>query len=266
MRAINIPLKLLLLATIPLLSVCGDALSADCWLGEHFTKLQNYSMRITQEGLSREQCLTACKVDLVSAGQICNRLGAAFEKSVEFGCFYKSDGSPIELLLQSPPDFYGCTEVCECPEGKWYEDFRQHCVEPTGMAVPQMPNGDKGGGYYAKDEYLFRATSKASCRTLPSGVPTFRTAGAETSDRWTAWMNLDRPGGNGDMEHLNSYIKVGKVCARPVEIQCRTTAGLSWLDAGQIYICNRSIGGICTNNTQAEGTKCLDYEVRFLCP
>ena len=58
----------------------------------------------------------------------------------------------------------------------------------------------------------------------------------------------------------------GKVCTRPIVAQCRTLAGVGWLETGQVYTCNRNVGGVCTNYTQAEGTHCLDYEVRFLCP
>lgn len=259
-------IKLLALATVLLISICDNAQAAECWLGEHFTRLQNYAAQNGQDDISREQCLAVCKADIGSAKQICNRLGTSYVNKVEFGCFYKSGNTPIELLLKSPQNFYGCTEVCECPEGKWYEDFRHHCVEPTGKAVPDMPNGDKGGGYYVKDGYLFKSTGEAACRTLPSGEPDVRSTGAESAGRWTPWMNIDQPGGNGDMEALNSYIKSGKVCTRPVEVQCRTAAGVSWLDTGQVYVCNRNVGGVCTNRTQAEGEKCLDYEVRFLCP
>lgn len=258
--------KLLALAIVTLISTCNDALSAECWLGEHFTRLQNYTVQSGKNDNSREQCLAVCKADADSAKQICNRLGTTYVNKVEFGCFYKSGSNPTELLLKAPSNFYGCTEVCECLEGGWYEEFRHHCVEPTGIAVANMPNGDKGGGYYAKDEYLFKSTGKAACRTLPSGEPDVRRAGTEFAGRWTPWMNTDQPGGNGDWEALNAYIKSGKACIRPIEVQCRTEAGVSWLDAGQVYSCNRNTGGTCVNNAQTKGEICLDYEVRFLCP
>ena len=259
-------IKLLALVVVSVISVTNYALAAECWLGEYFTRLQNYTVQDENDGLSRDQCLAVCKADVSSAKQICDRLGSPYVHKVEFGCFYKSGNNSIELLLKSPPNFYGCTEVCDCPEGKWYEDFRHHCVESTGTEVPNMPNGDKGGGYYVKDGYLFKSTGNAACRTLPSGEPAVNTTGAESAGRWTPWMNIDQPGGNGDMEALNAYIKSGKICTRPIEVQCRTEAGVSWLDAGRVYVCNRNVGGICTNHTQPEGEKCLDYEVRFLCP
>jgi hypothetical protein len=129
-----------------------------------------------------------------------------------------------------------------------------------------MPNGDKGGGYFVKDGFLFQDASEADCRVLPSGQPQSIKPGSIQSGQWTSWMNLDAPSGHGDIEGLQAFIMNGTVCPRPIDIQCRTKAGVDWLDTGQIYTCHTSVGGVCTNFTQADGDECQDYEVRFLCP
>ena len=247
--------------------LADSAVADECWLGERFgAKVINYSNREVRQEFDAESCRATCSEDVSNSLQVCHRLGAPFVNNAEFGCFFKRKEMPAELVSKAPDDFYGCSEVCNCPEGTWYEGFRRRCVEPTGTAVENMPNGDKGGGYYVKDGYLFKDASEANCRMLPSGESDSKRMGAATSGQWTLWMNIDQPGGHGDVETLEAYIMSGKVCARPIDIQCRTEAGISWLEANQIYTCDKEIGGVCTNYTQTDGEKCLDYEVRFLCP
>ncbi len=245
----------------------GSLWADECWLGERFgIKVIDYVRQAEVDEIDSAQCRTACMVDLGNSLQICHRLRAPYINNAEFGCFYLPEGGRAELLVGPPGDFYGCTEVCSCSGGTWYEHFRRRCVEPTGIPVENMPNGDKGGGYYVKDGYLFKDTGEASCQMLPSGEPVRKRMGAVTSGKWTPWMNIDRPGGHGDVETLEAFIMSGKVCSRPIDVQCRTEAGINWLETNQVYNCNREVGGVCTNYTQAEGEKCLDYEVRFLCP
>lgn len=83
---------------------------------------------------------------------------------------------------------------------------------------------------------------------------------------WTPWLNRDTPGGSGDYETLAEFLKAGKACQEPTDIQCQTTDGKNWRDAGQVYICDAKKGGICANGEQQSGVRCLDYRVRFLCP
>ncbi len=250
-----------------MLFVSNDVFAAKCWLGERFgIKLQSYPVTAGSVTTNRESCKAICQPDIGAALQICNRFGVPYVNNVEFGCFFKADENAAELLAGAPSDFYGCTQVCECPKGQWYEAFRQSCVEPTETAVPNMPNGDKGGGYYVKDGYLFKDAGQADCRMLPSGEPAVSTTGSEATGYWTPWLNRDQPGGFGDAETLENFVISGEVCSRPIDVQCRTSAGIDWLDAGQVYTCHRNVGGSCINYTQTEGEKCLDYEVRFLCP
>jgi len=258
---------LAILFSLAVIAVAAKPVAADeCWLGERFgIKAVNYTL-VKESSDLRKSCRTACAADAGNALQICHRLGAPYVNNAEFGCFFREADRAAELLLSPPESFYGCTELCECPEGQWYEAFRRRCAEPTGTEVPNMPNGDKGGGYYVKDGYLFKDADQPACHMLPAGQPTTSARGAVASGRWTEWMSIDTPGGHGDIERIDAYITYGKVCAKPIDVQCRTKAGIDWLETGQVYTCDRIVGGVCTNFTQKDGDRCLDYEVRFLCP
>lgn len=256
----------IMLSFVLTMALAQPVAANECWLGERFgVKAVSYTLE-NESADSRAACRTACAADAGNALQICHRLGAPYVNNAEFGCFFREAERAAELLLPPPRDFYGCAEVCDCPEGQWYESFRRRCAEPTGTEVPNMPNGDKGGGYYVKDGYLFRDADQPACRMLPAGQPQTSAPGAFASGRWSEWMSIDTPGGHGDIERLDAYITYGKVCAKPIDVQCRTKAGVDWLETGQVYTCDRSVGGVCTNFTQSEGDRCRDYEVRFLCP
>lgn len=92
--------------------------------------------------------------------------------------------------------------------------------------------------------------------------------GGSTGGTWTPWLNRDSPSGTGDWEDLADFVNAGQVCANPIAIECRTTAGIDWSSAGEVYSCSLTTpipGGVCENGSQPDGD-CLDYEVRFLCP
>ena len=80
---------------------------------------------------------------------------------------------------------------------------------------------------------------------------------------WTDWLNRDGPGGSGDYETVKDFLSSGQIEPNPVGIECQTTSGADWEDAGQIYTCTIEVGGVCRNNQQAGGQRCLDYQVRF---
>lgn len=81
---------------------------------------------------------------------------------------------------------------------------------------------------------------------------------------WTPWLNRDLPSGNGDYETLPDFLAAGQACATPMAIECRTLSGVDYRNAGQNYTCEANVGGFCRN--AENGARCLDYEVRFLCP
>lgn len=98
-------------------------------------------------------------------------------------------------------------------------------------------------------------------KTPSSGV--FKKEGDEVE--WGDWMSRDSPGGKGDYETLASFVKEVLTCEKPVAVECRTKSGRGWKEAGQVYRCDTKAGGVCLN-AQQPTRRCLDYEVRFLCP
>lgn len=84
-------------------------------------------------------------------------------------------------------------------------------------------------------------------------------------DAWTRWFDIDNPSGVGDYEMLSNFVPQG-VCPQPLAMDCRTTGGKDWTEAGQKYTCDKNLGGYCVNREQPSGKSCQDYEVRFLCP
>ena len=111
-----------------------------------------------------------------------------------------------------------------------------------------------------------------SAGALPAGAlqtssaPTRRVSTAPPEGEWTPWLNRDAPGGSGDYETLRDFVAAGQACPTPRAIECRTTDGRDWTTVNQRYTCDEAQGGICRNADQARGGRCLDYQVRFLCP
>lgn len=92
------------------------------------------------------------------------------------------------------------------------------------------------------------------------------TDAVQLSGNWTQWLNRDTPGGSGDYETLQEFLKAGQACPQPLSIECQTADGLGWQEAGQTYSCTTAGGGLCRNDAQPAGSRCRDYRVRFLCP
>jgi hypothetical protein len=87
-------------------------------------------------------------------------------------------------------------------------------------------------------------------------------AGAQA---WTPWLDRDDPSGKGDYETVADFTKAGKVCDKPIQIQCRFVGETNpWPATPPTgYTCNTQLGGYCVNEP---GLECKDIEVRFLCP
>ncbi|XP_029985826.1 uncharacterized protein LOC115416221 [Sphaeramia orbicularis] len=89
------------------------------------------------------------------------------------------------------------------------------------------------------------------------------------SQCWTDWFDRDDPAGDsGDWETLKDLRKEnpGGVCDIPLQIEVRTTAGLSVASTGNVIsVSDTTTGFICKNSDQETGM-CYDYRVRFLCP
>jgi hypothetical protein len=269
--------KKAILVLIPLMLAVLVAPSAEarkgcwCWIGiERGAKLVDYGsvtdFRDTESGKKRrcsEACAGTCAADLADPARLCQKIDrplTAAEAS-KVGCFsvvghkdspnntWDYDGRPSSA-------FQGCEHRCDCPGGTWYDPNRRSCVTGVDCPVKGMPNGDKGGGFFAWEEILYLDRPGATdCRTVPSGSPS-----AEC--KWTGWLNRDRPSGNGDYEGLSDFVASGQACDSPQKVECRTRSDhRDWTQTGQTYSCTPQAGGICRN----VGQTCLDYEVRFCC-
>jgi hypothetical protein len=100
-------------------------------------------------------------------------------------------------------------------------------------------------------------------RTL--GLSSARTVNV-TTGTWTSWLDRDVPDGSGDWEILSEFVAAGQACANPIAVECQTVGGVDWTQAGQVYTCTTTSGGVCVNANQPSGQTCQDYHVRFLCP
>lgn len=244
----------------------GEA-SCWCWIGiERGDKLIDYGAvakyRDLESGKKRkcsQACSRRCAKDLGNAQLLCSKIGGDYSDRGKLGCF--SVVGARDSLNNTwdydgrPTNFPGCSKCCTCPEG-WFDKNRNSCVTGTNCKVPGMPNGDKGGGYFAWDQNLFLNLPGADCEVVPGSCP------APRKGVWTAWLNRDGPGGSGDFETLKDLRSQG-VCAKPLGIECRVRGDhRPWNATGQTYTCAADKGGICQN----KGQSCLDYEVRFLCP
>ncbi|XP_007532434.1 cartilage intermediate layer protein 1 [Erinaceus europaeus] len=91
----------------------------------------------------------------------------------------------------------------------------------------------------------------------------------ESLGEWTTWFNIDHPGGRGDLELLDAihfYYGAQRVCARPLQLEARTTNWTPAAHTGQVVHASPHDGFWCLNREQRPGQNCSNYTVRFLCP
>jgi hypothetical protein len=187
------------------------------------------------------------------------------------------------------------------PDGQC-DDYQVRFACPNGSDyTPWLDRDDAGGngdgehhGIFVQEGRACAAPISIECATT-SGIPWSSTGekvvctpnrgaiclNAEQSDlwcedyqvrfacpvggSWTAWLNRDNAGGNGDGEHLGIFVGENKVCPRPLAVQCsRVSDGRDWTETGEKMVCNTTQGAICLNADQADGG-CDDYQVRFFC-
>ncbi|CAH1797606.1 unnamed protein product, partial [Owenia fusiformis] len=90
----------------------------------------------------------------------------------------------------------------------------------------------------------------------------------------SSWIDRDDTSGTGDWEDRENLEKgLGAVmpCQNPLAIDCRTVrTHIPASQTGQVFKkaadCSVEGGLVCVNNEQRPGSRCLDYEIRFLCP
>ena len=121
--------------------------------------------------LCNSACASRCSGDMRNATLLCNKYGGTFDSLARtFQCYwevqrYANSKVPNPSGALSRTTVNGCKKTCTCPVPALYDVIRGSCVKPAGCAaVPGMPNGDKGGGYFATAGKLYRNVPGAVCR------------------------------------------------------------------------------------------------------
>lgn len=202
-------------------------------------------------------CIKAALVPMVKSSSQWSKLEVGVSEAnaqpANFSCqsgAFTSGESPRPINANTVPSKASTRcRSCTCPRG-WFDPNRNSCV--IGMCdVPGMPNGDKGGGYFAWGGKLFRDIPGLDCRP---GV-------------WTPWLDRDDPSATGDYETFKDFLAAGQVCRNVSGIECRRKKDqVPWQNTGEVYQCDWGTGGVCVNAKQPAGGMCSDYEVRFCCP
>nr|XP_061828086.1 uncharacterized protein LOC133614254 [Nerophis lumbriciformis] len=84
----------------------------------------------------------------------------------------------------------------------------------------------------------------------------------------TQWFNCDDPSDDGDVESIHRLLKSypGQVCRNPLQIEARTTSGLSSELTADIFLTHDVTFGLACINNQQQRQQCEDYEVMLVCP
>jgi hypothetical protein len=145
----------------------------------------------------------------------------------------------------------------------------QACAnDPRCQAWSFVRAGCPDAGCYLKDSRP-RPTANPCCDsgTFDRGGGEQRPPVVSGGGKWSAWSDRDDPDASADYEDLAS-IRGSVPCAQPLAIECRVVGDRrDWRRAGQRYSCTLAgptPGGICLNADN--DNRCLDYEVRYLCP
>ena len=127
-------------------------------------------------------CRSLCGRDIKNGTLICNKIGENFNNliiSQRIYC-YSVFGREFDGIVQGVvtrlhySQIKGCKKTCSCPVPALYDVTRRSCVKAAGCAtVPGMPNGDKGGGYFATAGKLYKNVPGAVCRVsvIPGNLP-----------------------------------------------------------------------------------------------
>ena len=87
--------------------------------------------------------------------------------------------------------------------------------------------------------------------------------------KWTEFFNDGNPQRGSDFEGFGAKIRrysTSRLCRNPTNIDIRLTNGADYRTAGQVVNFSPKFGFECVNSRQPNGTRCLDYMVRFCCP
>lgn len=182
---------------------------------------------------------------------------------IEYGFDRRPKGWQFTQSISAPP----CNCKSKCKEGYSLDENslpgNPRCVRKLceNIDIPDRRFGphDDGVGIFQGGLYHHQPVESRVCR--------FGSEPGDGQPVWTSWLDRDNQGGVGDFEGLSDFLKEGKACRKPLGIECRTVKdGKDWREVGQVYTCTPGTGGVCRNADQRSGSRCLDYEVRFLCP
>ncbi|XP_069079245.1 mucin-2-like [Pleurodeles waltl] len=208
----------------------------------------------------------------------------------ECGC-YDEDGNyymPGEVMES-------CTscEVCECTtkgiscnynikacfceyEGEIYKykEYMYQMIDSMGNCINVTcgANGTTDRMYYTcpttARTTILQSSSSASSSTLTSTVSTTAPCvNVRHECEWTDWLDVSKPDdGAGDFETVDFIRKQGlPVCKVPIKCECRAELypNKTVSELNQAVQCTTS-GLVCYNMNQGS-SKCLNYQVRFLC-
>ncbi|MEM7049183.1 MAG: hypothetical protein AAF604_05965 [Acidobacteriota bacterium] len=121
-----------------------------------------------------KRCSELCRDAFGDTQNLCEQFGRPMspDEVDRLGCFSvvgadDNDNNKWDYDGRPCAGFEGCTVECDCPPGTWYDPNRGSCVRGA-CPVPGMPNGDKGGGFFAWQGQLYQDVAGArNCRTTP---------------------------------------------------------------------------------------------------
>ena len=119
--------------------------------------------------------------------------------------------------------------TCPCAAGNWYDANRKSCVTSAcGKPVTGMPDGDKGGGYFAWNNYLFIDTACVGCNGVDVQLTNFTVKPVNpiglTDLQYSFVMKNNGSVASGPVQ-MNMWISASPSCSPPVGAIGNTNVG-----------------------------------------
>lgn len=189
--------------------------------------------------------------------------GTSLTRPFSTNRLYRITAVPMLVLNDGSFEFIGEGWFGNCPFGEMETNFQ---IEFKSV-VRGSTNAPKIATRMMSPRQIKRSRdTRKMAKALENMVKLSKKVSEVKKLKWTPWINSDRPGGNGDFQTIKGLTKDGKLCANPVDIECRV-AGIKTEShkTGETLTCDTVSGHLCSNKDQSDG-RCEDYEVRFACP